>query len=123
MNSSWRLSPKAFNDVKSTLRTLLRGCSLGIIEAITKIVHYCEWLEARLKVVERENSELRQVKLTDIIDNPPQPFTQIREPKPWNGVTLRERLRLLDKASEEWQLCLRFNKLTHEQALALIYDE
>lgn len=92
---------------------------MGLIEAITKLIQGFEWQAQYIKRVDQENSQLRQTNMSFTAQ--PIPFTPQQKPEPMPVSSLKDRLKLMDQQSDVWRSCLKHNKLTHEQALAIIY--
>lgn len=115
-----KLPPKEFNETREGLRAYCLGASKHVIAWITGLFAHIAWQAHRIKILEAENFAIKQPQMAFLCDNPPAPYVSSASiPKP-DKIPLRERLKLLDQSSDDWKRCLKFNRLTEEQALELI---
>lgn len=120
-----KLSPTEFRKVKEELRIYCKGMSPHVVANIAKLVHHAEALYTDNKDLQGKLSDINQLKISDLLIDPPPPYIPPVKEK-WQGETLLSRITQMivtnQTTSDQWKRLLRYNNLTHDKALS-IYAE
>lgn len=120
-----KLKPQEYKKIKDNIRIYLRGMSPHMIADISKLVFSHEAQTEEIKTLNVKLSEANQLKMTGIIDNPPEPYIPpVRAEKTFLSLIQRiaDQIEHGFPNPSYWGAMLKYNNLTHEKALAM-YEE